>query len=547
MPNDPARSAVALAYHERTKHHLKGFAPGPETLDWDSPPAPFRRFAGAPCTRLPLSADGVSTRWGDLGSSEGRASAAFDRNSLGALLETSFAITAWKTDGADRWAVRANPSSGNLHPTEVYLVTSGVSGLVDGLHHYAADEHVLELRASGAPFSNAGAEPRVLVGLSSIHWREAWKYGERAFRYCQLDVGHAIAALRYAASALGWSARVVHELSTAQVAEVLGLNRSADFAGVEAEDAECLVELARVDALREPCPNVDWLDGTAWTGRAGRVDAHPMYHWPIIEQAARATAAEAKPRTQAVAAPCARFHSELAPSPSAAKSATALLRQRRSAQRFDRAATQPLPSFLRILAALLRPSRVPEDVWGLPPEIQPVVFVHRVDGIEPGSYALLRPGGAGLPQSHSPSGERWTKPTGCPDDIPLVRLVARDTSAALRQVCCGQELARACTFAVAFMAELGPAVQRDPANYRRMHQEAGLLGQILYLESEAEGLRGTGIGCFFDDLDLDSLQLSEHGFCPIYYFVVGVPLIDPRIETEPAYRMSPLATPAIST
>src|SRR5437660_12483691 len=36
-------------------------------------------------------------------------------------------------------------------------------------------------------------EDSFLVGLSSIHWREAWKYGERAFRYCQHDVGHALA------------------------------------------------------------------------------------------------------------------------------------------------------------------------------------------------------------------------------------------------------------------------------------------------------------------------------------------------------------------
>jgi len=34
----------------------------------------------------------------------------------------------------------------------------------------------------------------ILLGLSSIHWREAWKYGERAFRYCQHDIGHAIAS-----------------------------------------------------------------------------------------------------------------------------------------------------------------------------------------------------------------------------------------------------------------------------------------------------------------------------------------------------------------
>ena len=44
-----------------------------------------------------------------------------------------------------------------------------------------------------------GRPDMLLVVLSSIHWREAWKYGERAYRYCQHDAGHAIAATRYAA------------------------------------------------------------------------------------------------------------------------------------------------------------------------------------------------------------------------------------------------------------------------------------------------------------------------------------------------------------
>ena len=43
-----------------------------------------------------------------------------------------------------------------------------------------------------------------LIGLSSIFWRESWKYGERAFRYCNHDVGHALAALGFSANLLGW-------------------------------------------------------------------------------------------------------------------------------------------------------------------------------------------------------------------------------------------------------------------------------------------------------------------------------------------------------
>ena len=48
------------------------------------------------------------------------------------------------------------------------------------------------------------APPHLSVALSSIFWRESWKYGERAYRYCQHDIGHALAALSLAARLSGW-------------------------------------------------------------------------------------------------------------------------------------------------------------------------------------------------------------------------------------------------------------------------------------------------------------------------------------------------------
>src|SRR5699024_5467291 len=112
-----------------------------------------------------------------------------------------------------RWALRVNPSSGNLHPTEGYVVWDA------GVHHYGSDAHVLEQRATvdrrtWDDWSGAA----ILVGLTSIHWREAWKYGERAYRYCQHDLGHAIAAVRFAASLLGWRMSLLPAWSDAQVA-----------------------------------------------------------------------------------------------------------------------------------------------------------------------------------------------------------------------------------------------------------------------------------------------------------------------------------------
>ena len=44
-----------------------------------------------------------------------------------------------------------------------------------------------------------------------------------------------------------------------------------------------------------------------------------------------------------------------------------------------------------------------------------------------------------------------------------------------------------------------PLTEHGAWVYPRLFWECGMIGQVLYLEAEAAGLRGTGIGCFFDD------------------------------------------------
>jgi len=51
--------------------------------------------------------------------------------------------------------------------------------------------------------------------------------------------------------------------------------------------------------------------------------------------------------------------------------------------------------------------------------------------------------------------------------------------------------------------------------YKNIHWEAGLIGQVLYLEATALGLKGTGIGCFYDDLTAEVLGL-EKNYLPLY-------------------------------
>src|SRR5687767_7054860 len=125
-------------YHERSKHQLNRYAPGPGRLDWANQPNPFREFEGAQRVELPHAADSLATRYNALRRGELPPAAAFDVRSISVLFELSLAISAWKSHGGMRWALRCNPSSGNLHPTEGYLVCGALPGLPAGIHHYVS-------------------------------------------------------------------------------------------------------------------------------------------------------------------------------------------------------------------------------------------------------------------------------------------------------------------------------------------------------------------------------------------------------------------------
>ncbi len=149
--------------------------------------------------------------------SERREAIQLDFNWLSRFLWHSMAVSAWKKvpgSGA-RYSLRVNPSSGNLHPTETYVALRAFAGIEDGLYHYRADRHALELRSRGAWTQQLAraleipwaAESPLIVGLTSIFWREAWKYGERAYRYCCHDLGHAMMSALLAARAIGTARR----------------------------------------------------------------------------------------------------------------------------------------------------------------------------------------------------------------------------------------------------------------------------------------------------------------------------------------------------
>ena len=545
--------ATVQRYHQRSKHALNAYAAGPETLDWDAQPNPFRRYEGADLTPLPLLADDPATPWAQLFEPGRIAARPLDIHSLGQLFELSLALAAWKQAGPDRWAVRINPSSGNLHPTEGWLITQQVPDIQDGVHHYAPHEHALELRAAAVPCNVA---PQAWLALSSIHWREAWKYGERAFRYTLLDTGHAVGALRYAAALCGWRLVPV-PCDGASLAALLGLSRDADFGVAEREEPELLFALRPATAVDNPQP---WptLHGAHWQGQANRLDRHPMYRWPVIDEVAaasqpRATTAPAALAVATTAEPKSAPTAAVWPTPPrSATLAATLIRQRRSAQRFDARARMPLTRLWPLLQAL-HPSRLPFDARPDAARVHVLLLAHRVDGLVPGAYLLPR-SASGLAVMREAIGavQHSQAVPNAPSDAPLLCLAENPALAGtLRTLNCHQALGSDAILGFVLLAEFNPL--GDASAYRERFHEAGLIGQALYLEAEALGLRGTGIGCYFDDAlhQLIGLAPAEAGSAAlqsVYHFTVGVPLDDARIATEAPYahlRREPTGGPRV--
>jgi len=538
-----------LEYHQRTRHRPDAYAKGPESIDWDAQPDPFRTYdtpdhngRSAKQIALPLTASSLSRRWCDLWEEPpNHGPLTPDLSSLANLLELSLALSAWKQLGTARWSLRVNPSSGNLHPTECYVIASNITGLEDGVYHYRADTHALEQRCR---FIEKAIDnvPLLWLGFSSVHWREAWKYGERAYRYCQLDTGHALAAVSYAAATIGFSAQQLVPL-TAQdnkLAALLGVARTQDFISAdgkpaETEHADCLLSLTGTQGLDNMLFQANHGD---WSGRANILDRRHFYQWPVIEEAALAAV-----KTKSFTAGRENYFSDYAVLPALGilneEPAVRLIKQRRSAQSFDAQGAISEQDFFTLLDHCLARKNLPP--WNTLQQVSDVhlfIFVHNVEGLETGLYVLLRDPAAyeGL-RNQLREQFVWQKVAGTPEQMHFYQLLKAGTRRTAANLSCQQAIAGESAFSLAMLTDMS-AVADDNWLYRQRFWQAGAIGQVLYLEAEAAGLRGTGIGCYYDDFVHDLLGLNDavKQWQIFYHFTVGKPVVDHRITSWSAYQ-----------
>ncbi|QDU82971.1 Nitroreductase family protein [Planctomycetes bacterium Pla163] len=561
-PDHPADPALALVrdYHRATKHAPARFARGPGWMDWDTQPSPFRRWEGAEFVPLDRPEPTAAGEPFELAPGDalyehvfalGRvAPAPLDRAFVSQLFFDSLALSAWKRAGEAHWSLRVNPSSGNLHPTEGYLLAPAIPGSSDEplLAHYAPKEHGLEVRAripqdlwtrlvAGLPADT------VLVGLTSIHWRESWKYGERAYRYCQHDAGHALACVTLAAAARGWRATLLDGLGSDELGALLG---TGDTAHPEAEEPDLLVALHPVGSE----VSVTRLDAAAIAEiasleRRGIPNTLSPDHedWPAIDAVAAACSKPADVLARG------GFEPPFAPLEVGDEpiSFRRIARGRRSAVAMDARSGLARDGFYQTLRRTL-PGRDEAPWCALPwrPRVHLALFVHRVADVDPGLYLLLRdPGALDELRAALDPNFTWERAPECPDDLPLYHLRTGDARGLAAHLSCDQAIAGEGCFAVAMLARFDASLEEDgPWMYPRLFWETGAIGQTLYLEAEALGLRATGIGCYFDDGVHGALGMSRapgasgRAFQSLYHFTVGGAVDDARITTEPAYPVA---------
>lgn len=510
---------VVYKYHETTKHSQLHYARSLGYMDWATQPDPFRNYNGAKILKLPLAIKNTTPPYHLL--DDDLPSAPLVKESLSQLLQFSMGIAAWKESGGSSWAVRCNASSGNLHPTEAYVILPPVLKEQDNkttIYHYTPKDHALEILTQfDTPFWEKLPNGSFIIGLSSITWREVWKYGERAFRYTQLDAGHAWQSFVVSAKMLGWKITRLDSISNSDMSTLFGFEQKERFFESENSDMLFIVSPDKV----EPSLSLDTLIENIplkFEGIANKISPN-MQNWDIIPAIEDATTDSEIPQKKIERCQIKRH-------PSQESKDVVLNRRSVHVMQHDMSKITKI-QFHNILKSIALSQDAKVNSAHL------AIFVHQVEDYEAGLYILIRNGRDknDLIEQMNSSFE-WKKA----ELENLYLLESKDYTVISKAISCSQNIASDGAFSLGMLCNFSQQIQDHGAHrYKELYWECGAIGQQLYLEATSMGLSGTGIGCFLDDDMHRLLGLKDNRFQILYHFTVGRGYVDSRILTKPAY------------
>ncbi|MFH1136701.1 MAG: SagB/ThcOx family dehydrogenase [Pseudomonadota bacterium] len=466
----------AFQYQRRTVYSHAGASGG--AMDWSNKPTPYKTYPQA--VQIPLPRDLT------LPKAPARAvlkdqlappRRPLSLTALSNLLFMAYGFTSKVDYGPEVFLYRSAPSAGALYPVEIYLAARGIEGLADGLYHFSVIDFSLELLQAGVP---EGLPAPALI-LTGIFFRSAWKYRDRAFRYCLLDAGHAAENFVLAGRTMG-----LNPLFTAEFDDRLinaGLN---------------------LDPAREAALAVIRLDGEIELPTSGEIPAFSPDRFPLAEATA--------PHEQifdliaeAVRLTSTPLHRSAQPSPERSEgvimtmpepdwsgfegpSLVGAMQNRRSRRNFTpKAVSREQLVKLLDLMQTSDPRRTPN-----------LGFVSNHVADVPDGYYHCRE------RSHNLACRRkgFFNP-------------------ALADAALSQDWLGRAMVTLVLTADLGRLEQEfGPRALRLAYLEAGRIGQRAYLAAEVLGWGCCGVGAFFDGDVVRILNLPE-GEEPLYLIPVG--------------------------
>jgi SagB-type dehydrogenase family enzyme len=230
---------IARLYHVHSSH-LRSRAVEPP-YDQDMQPLRFRTYVGSKRTALPGRDFAIDAPLGAVlerrRSLRDYALRPMPIEVLGRLLHTSYGVRGKRQTEGEWVCERPAPSAGGKFPLEIYVATQAVEGLEDGLHHYDAHAHELELRRKGLVHATLAdlavgqdmiRDANVVVIITAIAFRTMWKYGQRGYRFLWIDAGHVGQNLYLVATAMGLGPAAIGGFYDGEMKEFLELPAEED-------------------------------------------------------------------------------------------------------------------------------------------------------------------------------------------------------------------------------------------------------------------------------------------------------------------------------
>ncbi len=241
--------SIAQHYHERTKYDPETIKAKSKGLDWSRQPVPFKDYKiGSSFDLKPyiqetpdVFAKKPDAQW-------------WQR--LSRLLFCSYGLTAKMPSMGNTVYLRAAPSAGGLYPTEVYLISRGTPLLPPGLYNYQCRTHSLMhywesdvwQKLQEACFWHPSLEStQIALAITTVFYRSAWRYEDRAYRRIFLDTGHLLGNIELASAVTSYRPHLIGGFVDEAVNELLYIDS-------QVEGASAVLPLADLLDIKQNLP-----------------------------------------------------------------------------------------------------------------------------------------------------------------------------------------------------------------------------------------------------------------------------------------------------